>query len=132
MKEYYRVEKSGEKFSLKNCRILSDKDVKVDDRVRAVSGKKIPLLKEGRVVRIFPNKYGRGPGNNPSLLIKLDDGTESWTTGRNVINLEHTGEEGIKEFDNEIDALFYIQKLNAWKRIFLNVDKRNQKKIAQV
>jgi len=113
MKEYYRVEKSGEKFSLKNCRILSDKDVKVDDRVRAVSGKKIPLLKEGRVVRIFPNKYGRGPGNNPSLLIKLDDGTESWTTGRNVINLEHTGEEGIKEFDNEIDALFYIQKLNA-------------------
>ena len=108
-KEYYIVEENAGKHTLTDLRITNISDVKVNERVRVVSGKKIPVGAEGIVLRTHINKYAKGKGVDPCVQIKLEDGNEVWTTGNNLITLEKSGISGIQEFENVIQAVEYLR-----------------------
>ena len=64
------------------------------DTVRVVKGKKIPLNTTGKILKITYNKYSYGAKDaytkadlNPSILMQLEDGTEVWTSGNNLIKI---------------------------------------------
>lgn len=83
--------------------------VKVGDKVRIVSGRKNPIGTEGIVSWCGENKFadtftseltGQIYHENPSIRLKLENGTEVWTTGNNCINISSKGEVGIQTFED--------------------------------
>lgn len=108
-KEYFIIQKKDKEFLLKDCKILKMNEVSLGSRAKVISGKKIPLNTEGTIVRVFPNKFSHNANDNPSIQLKLDDGTEVWTTGKNLINISDTGVGGIKVFSNSFEAVKYFE-----------------------
>ena len=96
-------------YVLKDAYVHTTISASEGDSVKVVKGKKIPLGTIGKILKITYNKYSYGAKDayskaalNPSILLKLEDGSEVWTSGNNLIKIQ-SEKEKIVEVMNTSD-----------------------------
>lgn len=79
-------------FTVSNPSCYYNEYAQIGDKVKFVAGKKVPKGTEGVVKYTKPNLFEHqqdpltGEYFNPSVLLTLNDGTEVWTSGKNLVN----------------------------------------------
>lgn len=82
-----------EAFTVENTSCYDPRFANVGNKVRVVCGKKLPIGTEATIKFVKDNPYEHkqntltGEYYNPSVLLKLADDTETWTSGKNLINI---------------------------------------------
>lgn len=83
-----------EAFTIENVSCYDPRFANVGSKVRVVCGKKLPVGTEATIKFVKDNPYEHkknsltGAYYNPSVLLRLADNTETWTSGKNLINIE--------------------------------------------
>lgn len=92
-KKYLYIKKVNDRYSIEDASGFFGRNIRKGDTVEVVAGRKIPKGTKAVVKYWMRNKFENSPVYaisseefNPSVLLTLEDKSEVWTTGNNLIN----------------------------------------------